>query len=295
MFLRCVCIFMLLCSSYSYASQVAVKHYVVEGWVDKDYITELLRLLLEASKAPDEVIELKYNKLYDLQLSPSRRVAEFSKIKGNVVFWTVTTKEYENFLRPIRVPIFKGMFGYRCLVIRKEDKEKFANVRSQKELAALVAGQGAQWPDTDVLRVNGFPVVTGLQTENLYKMLAAKRFDYFPRSVIEVDAEQEFLDRYNLMVAPDLLLEYPNPMYFFVQKNNTELAKRLEDGWKIIINNGTFDQLFYQHPRVKKAMTHMTPLPRYIAHLKTPELPDETPLKDPRYWLPASVNHTLPP
>jgi len=294
-FLRYAFFLLLICSSYSYAGQSAPKHYVVEGWIDNSYVPTLLSLILEASKAPDEVIELKYNKLYDLQLSPSRRIAEFAKLKGNMVMWTVTTKDYEAFLQPIRVPIFKGLFGYRGLIIRKEDQVKFAGIKSQKKLASLVAGQGEQWPDTDVLRANNFSVVTGLQTDNLYKMLAAKRFDYFPRALVEIEEEQAMIDKYDLMIAPNLLLEYPNPMYFFVQKNNTELAKRLVRGWNIILNNGTFDQLFFSQPRIKKAMTYISPIPRYIAHLKVPELPKETPLKDFPYWLPMTGSHTLPP
>ena len=294
LFRYCFCC-LLLCA-LACTSQAEPKHYVVEGWIDeKDYVPTLLKLILNASKAPDEIIDLKYNKFYDLQLSHSRRVAEFAKLKGNLVMWTITNKEREAFLRPIRVPIFKGMFGYRCLVIRKEDQARFAAIKTQQELMTMVAGQGDQWPDTDVLRVNGFAVDTGTQVENLYKMLAAKRFDYFPRSVIEVEEELPMLASYNLMIAPNVMLEYPNPMYFFVQQTNSELAKRIERGWEIIINNGAFDQLFFNEWKVKAALQRWKTPPQYVFHLRVPELPSKTPLRDSRYWLriPA-VNNLLP-
>lgn len=284
---------LLLCG-LSCSSQAEIKRYVVEGWIDdNDYVSKLLRLILEASKAPDEVIDLQYNKLYDLQLSHSRRVAEFAKLQGNLVMWTVTDKERESFLRPVRVPIFKGLFGYRVLVIRKEDQARFAAVKSTKELALLMAGQGDQWPDTDVLRGNGLPVVTGSQVDKLYKMLAAKRFDYFPRGLVEIEPEQAMIEQYSLMIAPGLLLEYPNPLYFFVNKSNTELAQRLERGWEIIIDNGSFDKLLFSEEKVKVALQHIKPAPRYIMHLKTPELPALTPLNNPRYWMQLQVDAAL--
>jgi len=285
---------LLVCSYHCSAAET--KHYVVEARIaDNHYITNLLRLILNASKAPDEVIDLKFNKLYDLQLSHSRRLAEFSKLQGNVVMWTVTNKDREAFLRPIRVPIFKGLFGYRCLVIRKADQAKFAAIKTQRDLAMLAAGQGEQWPDTGVLRANGFSVVTGTQTENLYKMLAAKRFDYFPRALVEINSELEFINTYNLMIEPNIMLEYPNPLYFFVQQTNTELAERMERGWKIILANGSFDELFFKQQKVKDALFKWLPHVRYIAHLKTPDLPEDTPLQELRQWFHLSSSYDLPP
>lgn len=287
-------LFALLCG-FSCATQAESKHYLVEGWInDNDYVSKLLRLILEASKAPDEVIDLQVNKIYDLQLSHSRRVAEFAKLQGNLVMWTVTDKERESFLRPVRVPIFKGMFGYRALVIRREDSAKFAAIKSQKDLSALMAGQGDQWPDTQVLRNNGLPVVTGSQQDKLYKMLAAKRFDYFPRSLVELASEQAVIEQYELMVVPDLLLVYPNPLYFFVNKSNTELAQRLERGWEIIIDNGAYDRLLFSEERVKLALQYIKRPPRFILNLQTPELPELTPVNNPRYWMQAPVGEPLP-
>lgn len=289
------CFLVLLLCGYSCTSQADVKHYVVEGWIESnDYISKLLRLILEASKAPDEVIDLKYNRMYEVQLSHSRRVAEFSKLQGNLVMWTVTNKERESFLRPIRVPIFKGLFGYRALIIRKEDQAKFATIATRQALAEFVAGQGDQWPDAEVLRNNGLPLVTGTQVQNMYKMLAAKRFDYFPRALVELVPEMPSIKQYDLMVVPDLLLEYPNPMYFFVHKSNTELAGRLERGWEIIISNGAFDRLFYSEAKVQAALQQLNSPPHHILHLQTPNLPEKTPLHNARYWLRLPLSDSPP-
>ncbi|HWV16148.1 MAG TPA: hypothetical protein VN030_12025 [Cellvibrio sp.] len=273
---------LLLCSCSCFAEQ---KRYVVEARIaENHYISELLLLILEASKAPDEVIDLRYNRLYDLHLTQTRRIAEFSRQKANAVMWTVTSKEREDFLRAIRVPIYKGLFGYRCLVIRKEDQEKFAQIKTRAQLAKLMAGQGEQWPDTNVLRANDFPVMTGGLVKSLYQMLAAKRFDYFPRGLVEVEPELDLIKKYNLMIEPNLVLQYPNPLYFFVQKDNIELAGRLERGWKIILSNGSFDKLFYRQERVKKALNEVIVHPKYIARMHAPEFPEGSPMDSSQYF-----------
>lgn len=60
------------------------------------------------------------------------------------------------------------------------------------DLACYKAGQGFDWVETSVLRANGLPVMTSANSETLYGMLAAGRFDYFPRPLrpdCSVDAQ----------------------------------------------------------------------------------------------------------
>lgn len=251
-----------------------------------DYYANLLSLILNASKAPDEEIEFVFS---DRQFSQARWIAEVQLQPGNHVMWTMSNQEREQLLRPIRVPIFKGLLGKRVLVIRAEDRQKFVSVTTEKELKKWVAGQGAHWPDTDILQTNGFRVTEGGNRESLYKMLAAKRFDFFPRGVAEIATEKDLIEANKMMVEPRLLLSYPAPMYFFVNRRNAELAERLERGWAIIIANGTFDDFFYHHPRVKAAMAELKRHKHYVIKLDNPYLPPETPLLDKRYWIDEST------
>lgn len=261
-------------------------HYSVEvkslpATAEGIYFETLLKMILTASKADNEIIDYHFSSQL---MSQARWIAEVQQSSGNHIMWTVSTKERERVLRPIRVPIFKGLYGWRFLVIRKEDKDKFLSINSKQDLATQIAGQGSYWPDTDVLIANNMPVTVGVATENLYKMLIAKRFDYFPRGVTETDFEANWIEPNGLMVEPHLLLHYPEAIYFFVNRNNTELARRLEKGWEVILKNGKFDKLFFDLPRVKAALTELKKHQRTIIELENPTLPDDTPIYDSRMW-----------
>lgn len=249
---------------------------------DGDYFVRLLRLVLDASKAPDEKIELVFAPEV---LTQARSIAEVQKGRQNSVFWTVTNKEREQSLQPIRVPLFKGLLGYRMLVIRMEDEQKFAQIHDLAALGKLSAGQGAQWPDTNILLANQLPVVRGVSRESLYKMLLGKRFDYFPRGITEIVAENDLIPDRGLMIEPHLILYYPSAMYFFVNKQNRELAGRLERGLAQVIENGEFDRLFYSLPRVQWAMQQLGQGQHLILELNNPDIPTATPLQDARYWI----------
>jgi len=188
-------------------------------------------------------------------------------------------------MRAIRVPIYKGLMGYRALVIRKTDEQKFADIKSKEDLLGLTAGQGLHWPDTAILRENQFQIMEAVTKESLYKMAAAKRFDFFPRGVIEILTEDEFIQEQHLMVEPRLVLHYQTDMYFFVNKNNTELAERLEKGWDIILRNGSFNRLFYSTERIIFALNYLRQPGHTIIELENQSLPDDTPLQTLGFWL----------
>ncbi|MES2674218.1 MAG: hypothetical protein V4660_08255 [Pseudomonadota bacterium] len=259
-------------------TQDELSHYIVEVQVvapDRkgEYVPALLSMILNASKAPDEVIDLL---LSDHMLSQARWIAEVQKQDNNNILWTVTSKEREQLLRPIRIPIYKDLWDMRLLVIRKQDEEKFAQIKNKNDLTMYTAGQGAHWPDNAILLANGLGVMLGSGTENLYKMLQAKRFDYFPRSIVEFSAESRFVEASDLVVEKNILLSYPNPMYFFVNKANSELAERIERGWEIIIKNGEFDKFFYADAQVKSALEQLKKYDRQIIRLDNPDLLDDT-------------------
>lgn len=247
-----------------------------------EYCPTLLKMILNASKAPDETIEFTYT---DRHFSQARWFAEVQRNHANTLIWTVTDKEREQLLRPIRVPVFKGLLGHRILVIRKEDQPIFSRINNVKDLATLRAGQGIHWPDTDIMEANGLPVVVGAGAENLYKMLKVKRFDYFPRGILELMPEARHLRNNAVVAEEEILLSYPSAMYFFVNKKNTELAERIEKGWEIIIKDGEFDKFFYNHPRVVEAIDQLKKNKRRIIRLENPYLPPETPLDRPELWL----------
>ncbi|MCJ8274847.1 MAG: hypothetical protein MJK04_36275, partial [Psychrosphaera sp.] len=153
---------------------------------DKDlrnvYFIKLLQLALDKSKASNEEIRLHGRKGGILQ----GRAVRSLKVNNQLdVLWTVTTIAREQEVLPIRIPLIKGLLGYRFFIIRQADKAKFKAVNGLKQLRKLTAGQGHDWPDTEILRANQLKVVTGTTYLGLFGMLKAKRFDYFPRSINE--------------------------------------------------------------------------------------------------------------
>jgi len=249
-----------------------------------DYFTTLLVMALEASKADNEEIDIIFS---PRDYAQARWINMLQNDKSNFVIWTMTDKEREQQLRPIRIPIFKGLFGYRVLLIRKEEQARFDQVKTVDDLAKFLGGQGTHWPDTLIMQANGLRLTTAETTESLFRMIHAKRFDYFPRGISE--AWFELLQRKDtdLIVEENLLLYYPTDIYFFVNKDNEALAQRIEKGMEALIDNGKFDQFFYNHPRVSSGLERLKG--RRIIELKNPFLPAETPVNNPRYWIDLSA------
>lgn len=248
------------------------------------YFLNLLVMALNASKADNEIIEIIYSQR---DYAQARWINMLQKDKGNFVIWTMTDTQREQQMRPIRIPLSKGLFGYRVLVIRKGEQARFDQVNTIEDLAKFIGGQGTHWPDTRIMRANGLKLVTAENTDSLFRMIQAKRFDYFPRGTSE--AWYELSDRYNdkLTVENNLLLYYPADIYFFVSNSNEALANRIEKGLEILIDNGEFDKFFYSHPRISTAFNKLKN--RRLLKLTNPYLPPETPVDNPRYWIDLSV------
>jgi len=249
------------------------------------YRVELLKLALSKSAATNETFEIVYSKDEMVQ---SRAIFDLKSNKDIDVIALPTSIEREKELLPVRIPIMKGLLGYRIFLIRKNDQNKFLKIRSLKDLKKFNAGFGHDWADTEILKSNGLPVITAPNYESLFLMLNAGRFDYFPRGVNE--AFSEISSRKNNL--PDLDIEkrialyYPFPVYFFVNSSNIELASRLEKGLNIAIEDKSFNQLFDHHfsSFIKSADLKN----RKIFKLKNPALPDVTPFNNKKLWLDLS-------
>jgi hypothetical protein len=63
------------------------------------------------------------------------------------------------------------------------------------------------------------------------------------------------------------LLHYPQPIYFFVNKSNKKLAKRIKKGLKIAQEDGSFDQLFFEFPEFKAAYDQLQSHNRRVIEL----------------------------
>src|SRR5450830_681524 len=168
-------------------------------------------------------------------MSSHRVVQELLMPSGRInVFARATSPELEQQFLPVRLPIDKGLLGYRMLLIREADLPRFAAVKSLQDLTRLRIGQGQGWIDVPILRNAGLTVVEGTSYPGLFAMLAAGRFDGFSRGIDE--AQREYQERHAafpaLAVEPSLLLQYPLPLYFFTRRDDEGklLAQRIRDG-----------------------------------------------------------------
>ena len=245
------------------------------------YIIELLRLALEKTVASHGPYRLE---AASDPLTQSRALAELSTGRELDVVWSMTSIEREQLARPIRIPLLKGLLGYRLLIIREEDTPWFAGVQHLDQLREVRAGQGHDWPDVDILNANGLSVVRASSYDSLFLMLDQGRFDYLPRGLTEAWAELDQRPEMAITMAPGLLLYYPTAAYFFVAPDNTPLAERLTQGLEQAIADGSFDRLFFNHPQHEAALARTRANTRHILTLDNPVLPPETPLHRPALW-----------
>ncbi|WP_394221007.1 amino acid ABC transporter substrate-binding protein [Alteromonas gracilis] len=224
------------------------------------------------------------------ELRPSDRILLTGKamrqLKENRevnVVWSMTDTQREKELKPIRVPIAKGLIGLRVFVLNPVKKNKFDDVLSLTDMRKLIPVQGEEWPDTKILQANGFNVFTVPEFREAYDMIGQGKGDFFPRSVMEVDAELDVEGRRNnLFLEPSMALYYPTAMYYFVSSSNKTLAHLIETGLNRAIEDGSFDALF--ESTYAPILESLGVNDRKIFTLENPLLPAETPLSNSALW-----------
>jgi len=243
-----------------------------------DYPVALLQLALTKSgkpirSAPSDFVMSQYRTLKQLELG-----------KGIDVVWTMTNPERETQLRAIRIPIDRGLIGWRLLAIRQQDADFFQRLPDAGALKTLLTVQGADWPDFQILQNNGFKIAPSQHFDGMYPMLLSQRVRFFARSTTEIWLELAALQHQQkaVQVAPRWVLHYPAALYFFVRKQDDELAQAIEQGLETAIADGSMQQLFLQHFQQNIAQAEFGQ--REIVALKNATLPAETPLHRAELW-----------
>lgn len=280
---RSVCIGLTLCFSLlAMAAQAATWTLTYPRPLNEDdmraeYPVALLTLALDKTGV---TYELAPSDRILLQGKALRQLRENREV--NVV-WSMTDKQREKDLLPIRIPIAKGLIGLRVFVINQRQKSAFSGLDSAQDMLKLSAIQGEEWPDTKILQSNGFNVVTIKEYEAGYDSLSHNRGDFFPRSVIEVLTELRENGRDPaIQLEQNYALYYPSAMYFFVNRGNPILARLIETGLRKAIEDGSFDALFMSHHQ--ETLETLNIPSRRVFRLENPLLPDKTPISDKALW-----------
>lgn len=279
---RTLVVLCLLTSVACVRAELTVVYPASESELDRrfDDLTLILRTALEKTEADFGPFEMR---AAPAPMTSMRYSQELMAGRTPNVIWTSTSVERETHLRPIRIPLRKGLLSYRISLTRVENLAKIDRVKTVGDLAQLTLAQGIGWGDILVYEANGLTVSTS-EYESLFRMIDAGRVDLFPRGIGEVFEEWETRREAlpNLTIEPNLLLYYPWPYYFFVKKDNVALAERLETGLLRMIEDGSFDTIFWRFHG--EAIERAQLQERRIIRLTNPLLPPDTPLDDERLW-----------
>lgn len=238
------------------------------------YEREVLEAALTATTASHGKWRLRED-LTDYPLAADE--ASVFRRKGFDIFGTVAGNiklaNEKKILIPL--PLMKGLLGYRILIIRAADKEKFAAIRSAQQLQQLRMGIPATWADAELFRHNGYKVEEKGSFDDLFARLENNEFDYVTFGANEVTGvfNERAAKSGKLMVETSLVVFYPFPLVFYVNPEKKVLAERVAQGLQIISGNGELDKIFNRYFAADLKTVDL-PARRMIA-LKNPILPDE--------------------
>lgn len=260
-------------------SQAADVVYVSDAPRYAEYI-ELLRSALKRTEATHGPFTMAPARV---DMNESRFLLEARTGELVNVVWSATSREKEERLIPIRIPLEKGLLGYRISLIQASQQTDFHGLNNVRQLSRRRFCLGMGWGDVAIYRAAQLQVVLG-QYEALFRMTELGRCDLFSRGVNEVFDE---FDRVRgahpgLAIEQELLLHYPYPFYFFVSPKHPEMAQRIESGLRLMLADGSFDANFWRHNGY--AIERARIARRQVIELSNPDLPDGTPLEDRRLW-----------
>jgi len=282
-FARAVLVIMLL-STITHANEIEQVRYIdSKDFPDpkQSYFIDLLKLTLEASK--DQYGDYQLQPV-TIEMAQARTSVMLQRNEYIDLTWRMTSQQLEQELQAIYFPILKGLMGYRIFIIGKEKQHLFNKNITLTALQSLHLGQGYNWPDTEILLANGFNVIQG-HDNFLIDMLKKQRFDYFPRALHE--PWPEIAGDNTLAVEKYLMLHYPAPVFFFVNKENMRLQQRLTYGLSKLLESGKFEHFFLNHPITSGITAKANVSKRTTFPLDNPLLSEKTKtlLADERLWI----------
>lgn len=240
----------------------------------QQYEREVLETVLNATVASYGQWQLQED-LTDYPLAADE--ASVFRSKGFDIFGTVAgnAKLADEKKTLIPLPLMKGLLGYRILIIRAEDKAKFAAIKSAQQLQKLRMGIPKTWADAELFRHNGYQVEEKGSFDDLFERLENNEFDYVTFGANEVSGvfSERAAASGKLVVESSLVVFYPFPLVFYVNPDNKILAERVTSGLQVISSNGVLDTIFKRY--FAADLTAVNVPARTMISLKNPILPSE--------------------
>lgn len=223
---------------------------------------------------------------YATPMTFQRAAAEVESGKGRVnIVARATNLDLESRMLPVRIPVDKGLLGYRLFLITPETQAKLNKVRTLADLQKFTIGQNSAWTDVKILQPAGFKVELADNYEGLFQMLAARRFDLFSRGVNEIASEWRAQRKKlpSLTIEKNFMLQYPMPRYFFVPRTpeGEMMAVRIEDGLRRMQRSGEFERRYQEYKKLMLQDVNIAG--RTVFRLPNPQLSPEAPT-DKIWW-----------
>ncbi|MFT6423328.1 MAG: hypothetical protein ACJA2K_002079, partial [Thalassolituus sp.] len=203
----------------------------------------------------NEILELAFKKTEDLyppvrlqRSTPMEYPDAISSIanRGAIdVISAASSKTNDSELYPIAFPVLKGLLGHRVCLIRKGEQARFDGLMTGYDFTEQKINicQGEYWPDTEVLQRNGLPVVTSKAYLPIFDMLQEGECDCFLRGAQEIIPEYQSR-KAQVDIEQSFLVQYPQPGFFYVNRDNKLLAMRIELGLLRALDDGSYEELF---------------------------------------------------
>ncbi|HEH9439195.1 TPA: hypothetical protein SIA39_001155 [Aeromonas sobria] len=224
------------------------------------YDRELLRLVLDKTRAAFGDYELIPAPI--MTKARARLSMQLNSFPNLFVMESYSSALDELGLIHTNFPIHLGIVSYRICFVSPERQAAVAKVTDIKGLRQFTFGQGKGWLDVEILRHAGLKVVEVEGYEQLFKMVARGRFDLFCRGINELRSEQlTHQEIEGLKVDNALMLYYPLPRVFYTNPANREALKRVEQGLKLVWQDGSLQALWrksfgpsiaFAHPRLRR-------------------------------------------
>jgi hypothetical protein len=245
-------------------------------------------------KFPLAVLDLAMRKMHaKYTIRPStetmergRALLELEKPQRINLAFTSMASEAEKRLRPIRIPISRGLVGFRLFLINKEKQSAFAAVHNLDDLRQFRGGVGLGWIDADVMQQARLPILRD-KYDTLFKMTHENIVDYFPRGANEIFAELETHRKSQpaLAIENHLMLVYRNDIIFYTSKNDELLASTIEKGMLAAYDDGSYMKLFNEHPYIQQVLRDAGFNKRTRIDIPNPVLSEQDRAIPAKFWI----------
>ncbi len=283
--------FALCFTSKSHSEALVVMHLAPDSTQDKrlNYSTELIKLALNKTLKPGEVIQ--YKSIPTSSSARARSLLNSNKYPNLILPLSYEDNMRESSIDYIPFPTELGALSYRICFVSPKFFHSQKKIQSITDLKSRTFATGIGWPDSHVLKANQFQIIEVSKYENIFKMLFNSRFDFFCRGIGEVLNEfVTYGPTYQLQYDKSFLLHYPMPRFFFLHNTNQQLKQRLTTGLLAAYADGSLMQLWKKH--YAESVKFSTPKGRTLFFLENKRIQNIN-MEYKKYLLPLEAYESL--